>query len=237
MSLKTILFDLDGTLLRMDQEKFIQSYFEAIGRHMEPLGWDSKKLLDAIWHSTGVMMKNDGSRTNEEAFWQHVCTMYGPNARDCEPILDEFYRNHFHWVRDQSCSRDPDAAKVVRKLKELGFRLVLATNPLFPEICTKQRIAWAGLEPEDFDLVTTYEHFRFCKPDPRYFSEILEKLGERAENCLMVGNDAHEDTCIETLGVPVFLITRDLLNRHNRDISGYPQGDLNDLLRFVEAKL
>ena len=236
MSLKTILFDLDGTLLPMDQDKFVKAYFGGIGRHMAPLGWDVDKLLDTIWHSTGAMMKNDGSRTNEQVFWDYFCGVFGPESRSAEPLFDEYYRTRFHLVQ-QACGFEPAAAETVRQLKAMGFRLVLATNPLFPAICTHQRLTWTGLQPEDFDLITVYENSSFSKPNPKYFAEILEKLGEQPENCLMVGNDATEDTCCEAIGMPVFLITRDLLNRQGRDVSGYPQGNFDDLLRFVKEQM
>jgi len=32
----------------------------------------------------------------------------------------------------------------------MGFRVALATNPIFPAIATEKRIRWAGLTPEDF---------------------------------------------------------------------------------------
>ena len=236
MSLKTILFDLDGTLLPMDQDTFVKAYFGGIARHMAPLGWDTEKLLHTIWHSTGAMMKNDGSRTNEEVFWDYFCGVFGPESRSAEPIFNEYYANSFHKVRD-ACGFEPKAAETVRALKAMGFRLVLATNPLFPAVCTHQRLSWTGLQPQDFDLVTVYENSSFSKPNPKYFSEILEKLGEAPENCLMVGNDAEEDTCCEAIGMPVFLITADLLNKKDRDVSGYPQGDFDDLLEYVKAKM
>lgn len=42
MTIKTILFDLDGTLLPMDQEVFIKYYFGALVKHMEPEGYEPK---------------------------------------------------------------------------------------------------------------------------------------------------------------------------------------------------
>ena len=52
-------------------------------------------------------------------------------------------------------------------VKELGLRAVLATNPIFPAVATRSRIRWAGLEPEDFELCTTYENSRITGVDMR----------------------------------------------------------------------
>ncbi|HPW53913.1 MAG TPA: HAD family hydrolase, partial [Erysipelotrichaceae bacterium] len=130
---------------------------------------------------------------------------------------------------------NPKAGKLVRKLKEKGYRLVLATNPLFPEIATMQRIQWAGLEAADFELVTTYESSSYCKPNPDYFRDVLNRINEKAENCLMVGNDAYEDMIARQLGMKVFLLTDCLINDRDIDISIFPNGDFDQLEKYIET--
>jgi FMN phosphatase YigB (HAD superfamily) len=39
MSLKAVLFDLDGTLLPMDMDKFIKTYFGGLAKRMAPFGY------------------------------------------------------------------------------------------------------------------------------------------------------------------------------------------------------
>ena len=116
----------------------------------------------------------------------------------------------------------------------MGLRVALATNPLFPRVATHSRIRWAGLEPEDFELVTTYESSRFCKPNLRYYEEILDQLQVQPGECLMVGNDADEDMVAERLGMRVFLLTDCLINRHEQDISRWPRGSFDALLAYVQ---
>ena len=70
MNIKMVLFDLDGTLLPMDQDAFTEGYFRLLAQKMEPHGYDAKQLVNAIWAGTAAMVKNDGSRSNEEAFWE-----------------------------------------------------------------------------------------------------------------------------------------------------------------------
>ena len=112
---------------------------------------------------------------------------------------------------------------------------MLATNPIFPAAATESRIEWAGLDKNDFLLYTTYENSHYCKPNPKYYEEILERLHMNAEECLMVGNDVNEDMVAETLGMKVFLLTDCLLNKDNKDISAYPHGGFPELLSFVEG--
>ena len=116
----------------------------------------------------------------------------------------------------------------------MGLRTVLATNPLFPSIATEHRIRWAGFELDDFEFYTTYENSRSCKPNPKYYLEVLERAGARPEESLMVGNDVQEDMIAEKLGMKVFLLPKLLINRDGADISAYPHGDFDDLIEYIE---
>jgi FMN phosphatase YigB (HAD superfamily) len=101
-------------------------------------------------------------------------------------------------------------------------------------MATERRIAWAGLSTSDFELYTTYENSRFCKPNPDYYRDVMQTLGVSPEECLMVGNDVAEDMIAETLGARVFLLTDDLINSKGADISIYPHGNYADLIAFIK---
>lgn len=234
MAIEAVLFDLDGTLLPMDQEVFIGNYFRRIAAHFVPHGYDPKSLVDTIWRGTAAMVKNDGSRTNEEAFWQLAESVLGPKILADKPLFEAFYEKEFDKIK-AVCGFHPAAARIVADLKQRGFRVILATNPLFPAVATRWRIGWAGLKPEDFELVTTYENSSFCKPNPDYYREILAKQGLKPEQCLMVGNDVGEDMAAGHLGMRVFLLTDCLINKENRDISAYPHGDFAQLKSFLQT--
>ena len=122
---------------------------------------------------------------------------------------------------------------IIDDLKARGLRLIIATNPLFPAAAQYNRVKWAGLDRDDFELITTYENSHYCKPNPAYYQEILDKQGLSADEVLMIGNDAREDTAAAQLGIPVFLVTDCLLNQHNLDISAFPQGSWDDCVQFI----
>lgn len=234
--MKTVLFDLDGTLLPMDQDEFIKAYLGGLATKMVPYGYDPNKLIQGIWSGTKAMVTNDGSMTNEERFWQAFGELYEENIRKDEPLFDDFYHNEFRFV-SFSCGHTPLSGELITWLKEKGCRCVLATNPIFPAVATGARMQWAGIKAADFDLVTTYENSRFCKPNPNYYREILEKIGEVPENCIMVGNDVTEDMIARELGIEVFLLTDCMINKDNKDISQYPHGSFQALRAFLEEHI
>ena len=232
MSIKMVMFDLDGTLLPMDMEEFTGGYFKLLARKTAPYGYEAEKLVRAIWHGTAAMVKNDGNCSNEEAFWKDFTGIYGEEALKDRGLFDEFYANEFRDAK-QFTGYNPKAAESVKRIKEQGLRVALATNPLFPSVATETRIRWAGLEPEEFEFFTTYENIGYCKPNPDYYREVLRRAGLPAEDCLMVGNDVGEDMVAGELGMKVFLLTDCLINKDNADISRYPHGSFDELAEYI----
>ena len=229
----TVLFDLDGTLLPMDQDQFVHTYMSLLAKSLAPHGYDANHLVAAVWAGTLAMVENTGEKTNEEVFWADFCHIFGENARKDEPLFEEFYATDFGHAR-KVCGFDAAAGEVVAMLKERGVRLALATNPLFPAIATRQRIRWAGLKAEDFGLVTTYENSRRCKPNPDYYRDVLSALGAEPERCIMVGNDVDEDILpARQVGMKTFLLTHSLLNRKGRSLEGMEQGGFAELKEFL----
>ena len=234
MKITTVLFDLDGTLLPMDQSQFIKAYFGGLARRLAPHGYEPQKLVDAIWKGTAAMVQNNGEMTNKDRFWKGFEAAYGKPARVDEPHFEAFYREDFDNVQS-SCGYTPAAREIIDTAKACGLRTALATNPIFPRMATERRIAWAGLSTTDFELVTTYENSRHCKPNLDYYRDIMQNLGVCPEECLMVGNDVGEDMIAQTLGCRVFLLTDCLINPKGADVSNFPNGSYDDLLAFINA--
>ena len=234
MSLTTILFDLDGTLLPMDQEKFIENYFKRLCQYMAPHGYDPKKLVDTIWSGTEAVIRNTGSDSNETVFWRTAEKIYGEKILQDKALFDEFYKVDFDKVKEV-CTPNPAALETVRSLAAAGYRVVLATNPIFPAVATEHRIRWTGLTPEDFVLCTTYENIHRAKPNPEYYRVIADRLHVRPEECLMVGNDVDDDMPARAVGMDVFLLTDCLINKSGTDISAFANGGFPQLQAYIQS--
>lgn len=236
MLMKTIFFDLDGTLLPMDQEEFTGSYFGHLAKTMAPFGYESEKLIKSVWAGTADMIMNDGSASNEEVFWKKFSEIWGDKGLSDKKLFDEFYEKYFCDVK-KVCGFNAYVPEMIKKLKALGYRVVIATNPIFPMEAQKQRIEWAGLSADDFDYITSYENSHYSKPNPKYYTEIIEKLGLDASECIMAGNDVNEDViAAEAAGLDVFLITDCMINKKGTDISSYKKGGFHEFMEFTENK-
>lgn len=230
--IKTILFDLDGTLLPMDQNAFTKAYFKSLAEYLLPFGYEPKELIDEICQGTNSMVNNRGGKTNESVFWEVFAKKY-VNAEQDKPLFDKYYLTKFNELK-KVCGFDNRVSKLIKLLKAKGFRLVLASNPVFPKEAQKSRMRWAGVEVEDFDYITYYENSSYCKPNPAYYTTIAQTLGVTPEECLMVGNDVDEDMVAESTGMKVFLLTNCLINRSRKNISVYPKGNFEQLLSYLE---
>lgn len=232
--LNTILFDLDGTLCPFIQDDFIRAYFGALVARLTPMGYDGEKLIDALWKGTAAMLANDGTRTNRQRFWERFTQELGVTAIALESILDDFYTREFDAVR-VVLGEQADRGGLIRSLRERGYGVILATNPIFPAVAVATRLNWVGLRPEDFDYVTTYENSRYSKPNPDYYRAILEQTGRAAEECMMVGNNPVDDMAALQAGMPAILVTDYLENPEGRPIDGYRHGTFQELEAFLAA--
>lgn len=231
--IKNVLFDLDGTLLPMDMEEFTNGYFKTLVKKCIPYGYDPQDLINTIWAGVKAMVMNTSGSSNEEAFWRRFAEIYGQEKLKDREVFDEFYAKDFICAKEFT-GYNPKAKETVKAIKDAGYTVTLATNPIFPETATVQRVSWTGMDVSDFEYFTTYENSTSCKPNPSYYLELLNKLNFRPEECLMVGNDVEED--IEAglkAGMKVFLITDCLINKNNKDINAYPNGSFDDLKKFL----
>lgn len=238
MSIKVVLFDLDGTLLPMNQDKFIEKYFKDLTSYMcqngehEPDGY-----YKAIWHGVKAMLQNDNSVSNEEAYFKALGEIYGEDVANGEYLkYKDFYATKYLEAKSETWYTKR-SRELVNSLKERGIRVALATNPVFPSIATNARMSWVDLKPEDFELVTTCDNTGYSKPNPKYYLDIAHKLTVDPRDCLMVGNDADDDMPAKNVQMDVFLLTDCLINKKEKDISEYPHGSFDELLKYIETRI
>ncbi len=227
----TVMLDMDGTLIPFEQEDFIKVYFGELCRKLAPLGYQPDSTVKSIWAGTRAMVNNDGSRLNSEVFWE-VFNSMNEGMPDAKVLCDEFYTNEFNRARS-ILKYEVSRRELIRRLRDSGLRVVLATNPMFPSDGMNTRLGWVGLSPEDFDLVTHYDNCTCCKPSPKYFTDIAQTLGVKPEECLMIGNSVQDDMAAAAAGLSVYLVPEFLENPQNADYSVFPQGTLAEAVDYA----
>ncbi|SDY25670.1 HAD family hydrolase [Tindallia californiensis] len=232
--MKTILFDLDGTLLPMNLEKFMKLYIDALTEKFKPY-LEPSLFKKNLWTATRAMISNSGrTKSNEKVFMETFTKDLSIESEKAWLLFDHFYSNEFSLVK-KSTWQNPNMIESVRLLKEKQYPLVIATNPLFPQNAVCERIRWAGLNPEDFLYMTTFEKMHAAKPNTEYYEEILDHLKLSSEEVLMVGNDALEDLAAAEVGISTYLLTDHLLNRDKQKNMPDLESNTDDFLEFVKT--
>lgn len=237
-----VLFDLDGTLLELDMDQFLPVYLRRLAQWLTDLFEPEDFLRRLLEATTAVIEYPGGDRLNGdllyERLWQSLDPDRHPGARperrpEVLARLDRFYREVFPQLQSLARFR-PEGPQVVAAARARGWKVVLATNPIFPRLAIEERMRWAGLDPAWFDLVTTLENMHTCKPRVDYYLEVAARIGLPPERCLMVGNDLRNDIApARTAGMAVFAVDGLLLHQDEPVAAEAPRGTLGQLLHWI----
>jgi FMN phosphatase YigB (HAD superfamily) len=234
----TLLIDLDDTLLGNDMNVFLPAYLKALAARLAAYA-PPEQLIPTLLAATRTMLENNRpDRTLKQVFDAAFYPALGLRAEDLQSELKDFYAEVFPTLEGYT-QRWPQASELVAGALRRGFRLVIATNPLFPRAAILHRLRWAGLAPEkyQFELVTSYETFHFSKPNPAYFAEILARLGWPEDPVVVIGNDPHNDIDpARRLGLPAFWVSAAQDGGYPRDARPpAASGPLEAALPWLEA--
>ncbi len=213
-------------------DSFIRSYFKKMNQMAREKGLPVENLIERLWKGTAAMIDNkDHSLTNEQVFRDYFFSPVDYLPEMYQPFFDEFYDQGFDQLSGHARSF-PLARPVVETAFSQGGKIVIATQPVFPEVAIRKRLGWAGLGDCKFDLITSHERMHFTKPHKEYYLEIADLLGVDPGRCLMVGNDVREDMQAVKAGMKTFLVKDRMINRDELPIRADWQGYLADLLAF-----
>ncbi|MDI3533849.1 MAG: hypothetical protein PWQ82_214 [Thermosediminibacterales bacterium] len=232
----TLLFDLDGTLLPIDTDDFIEKYMQTLVPHLAHF-IPPQTLAKEIMNSTYAMIKNkDPQKTNKDVFIEDFFSRVPYSQNELMPIFDDFYNNKFKELKKYVNITDENK-RVLPIAKEKGYDIIIATNPVFPMSAIKERLNWIEALDIDLTLITAYENMHFCKPNLEYYEEILQIAGKKPSECIMFGNDVEEDLVAGKLGIKTFLVEDFLINRNGKDFKYDYRGKLKDVIKFINEVL
>ena len=203
--LKAVLFDLDNTLIRFDEREFFEAYIPRITKVFSDL-MSPDTLIERLLLSTQMLVNNNGQVSNAEYFMSFFSQGFERYKEEIWKRFIRFYQTEFDEFRPL-VSIIPGVRELFMKLRGKGVKLVIASNPIWPQIVQMKRLSWAGLGDWNFTLVTSIENMSYCKPHIQYYLEVCKKINEKPERCLMVGNDPVNDLIVAKIGMKTFLVT------------------------------
>ncbi len=229
----TLLLDLDDTLLNTNISEFIPAYFQALAKQLS-LKVSPEKMLSALMAGTRLMTESDDpSRTLQEVFEGAFYPKLGISKEELNGDIEYFYDEIFPTLSSVT-SPVSESKPLIEWAFSQGYRVVIATDPLFPRKATHHRVCWAGFDPERFELVSTFESFHFTKTHSAYYAEVLGRLGWPDGPVLMVGNDMERDILpAQMLGLRTYHIEAESASRSGPEAGA--GGKLADLRPWLES--
>jgi FMN phosphatase YigB (HAD superfamily) len=229
----TLLLDLDDTLLNTNLQAFVPAYFRALARELAPQVPPERMLRALIAGTQRMNESGDFSRTLRQVFNSVFYPMIGVSRSELEPALENFYDNVFPALQELT-SPVADAKPFVDWAFSQGHRIAIATDPLLPRKATHHRLRWAGFDPAQFEVVSSYEHFHFSKAHPAYYAEVLGRMGWHDGPVLMVGNDLERDILpARRLGLTTWLVETESASGLGPEAGA--RGKLSDLRPWLES--
>lgn len=234
-NIQAVLFDLDGTLIDVDMNQFVPRYLHRLTEYMSdqvsPL-----RATQALHDAVAAMFANtDADRTLESLLLQILDVELSVSPERYAECLEQFYRNDLAAFRPLVTGH-PLSPRLIEASRARGWKVVLATNPIFPRVVIDARLTWGELDREAFHHVTAYETAHFCKPNPDFFGELLDHLRLPAQACLMVGNDTLHDLSASQVGMQTCLLTPWCIKRPGVRFKADWQGDHEELLALIDSE-
>lgn len=182
-SLKTVLFDFDGTL--MDTNQVIIQSWQHTFRTIEGKERDMTDILKTFGEPLAFTMENLLPQVPVE---------------DAIAVYRGYQHEHFYDLIDVF----PGVLSTLEALREAGIQLGLVTSRL-------RYTTEMGLEKYDmakyFDVIITCEDTEEHKPDPEPVFAALEKLQAKVKETIMVGDTTFDILCGKNAGIKTALVS------------------------------
>lgn len=211
MSINTILFDLDGTLIDTN-ELIIRSFLHTLESDYPGL-YTKESVLPFI-----------GPSLHE--------TFSAINPNKAEQYIRE-YRLYNLKHHDELVMIYPSVLEGVKNLHDRGYKLAIVTTKLSET--AKMGLKLTGLQ-RYFDVIVGFDHVKHEKPHPEPLFLALEQLNSSPEQALMVGDNSHDIEAGKNAGTKTAAVSwaikgTEYITALQPD---YILSSMNDLINIVE---
>ncbi|WP_186580892.1 pyrophosphatase PpaX [Aquibacillus kalidii] len=210
MTIRTILFDLDGTLIDTN-ELIIASFSHTLEKHA-----DRKYTREEILNFIGPPLKDSFLSIDESRVEEMIATYKEHNLS-----------NHSDYVVAY-----PTVVETMKQLKKAGFQLGIVTTKI--GATAKLGLEITGLE-NIFECLIALEDVKHAKPHPEPIIKALTELNAQPATTIMVGDNYHDieagkNAGTKTAGVAWTIKGRETLEAYQPD---FMLEEMSDLLKIL----
>ena len=232
---KAILFDLDDTIISFDGAADL-AWEESCNLFVKSgnITFDGKTLLESInkvrrWY-WGDTERHRIGRMDIVKARREIVRMALNELGFFDDISAYNMADSYSKLQEELISLFPDSIDILEKLKTLRIRMVLITNGTSEKQRAKiNRFCLADF----FEFCLIEEELGVGKPNPRVFEIALEKLGLRADEVWMVGDNLVWDIDAPQK-VGIFAIWNDFRNKGlPKDSTIVPDRIINSISELI----
>lgn len=197
MTLRALIFDVDGTLAETEEahRAAFNQVFEAHG-----LGWHWS-MRDYRW-----LLKTTGGKERMRA-WQESLAEGAPRLGDeaIAALHREKTARYGEILAAGKLGLRPGVAELVAAARGAGLKIAVATTTNLPNVAALTRCCWQA-EPEAvFDVIAAGDEVRAKKPAPDVYTLALARLGLAAESCIAFEDSLNGLYSAQTAGLATII--------------------------------
>lgn len=201
MSLRALLFDVDGTIADTEALGHRPAYNRAFRELGLPLRWGPKLYRK--------LLKQPGGRERLKYYFEHYQPELGVQGDEIKSNLDswvgrvhEVKSQHFRrYMRHGRVPLRPGVGRLMREAREAGLRLAIVTNASRK---TLDPVLLYSLGPEivnEIAVIASGEEVKNKKPAPDIYQLAVQRLGLRPEECVALEDSEMGLTAATAAGV------------------------------------
>ncbi len=184
MTIETVIFDLDGTLVDSAADIAFAANAALAGEGLEPVtteeasrivGDGARKAVERAFALRGGSMDEDALDRGARAFSKAY-------VDPAQPVLGRLY---------------PGVAETLARMAAAGLKLGVCTNK--PQAAAHRTLCALGIR-DRFQVLVGGDRTPFRKPDPRHLLACLEPMGSRTAFAAMVGDSTNDEEAARAAG-------------------------------------
>lgn len=218
MTLRAVLFDVDGTLADTEALGHRPAYNRAFRKLGLPVRWGPKLYRR--------LLKLPGGRERLRYYIEHYAPDLGSQAAEAAADLDawvakvhELKSKYFRRrMRQGRVPLRPGIARLMREARAHGLRLAIVTNASLKTLKPVLKYCMGPELAAEIDVIASGEEVAHKKPAPDLYRLALRRLGVAPHECVALEDSEIGLKAAAAAGIPaVITVNRDTLEQDFRE--------------------
>jgi HAD superfamily hydrolase (TIGR01509 family) len=181
MTLRALIFDVDGTLADTERDGHRVAFNAAFAESGLDWSWDEKTYGELLQVAGGV---------ERMVHYARVYRGVAQSDEELETLVHQIHarktRHYVECVSRGAVQLRPGVARLIAQARADGLQLAIATTTTRENVTALLQVALGGDAVDWFSAVGTAQEVAAKKPDPAVYLWVLERLKRRSSEALAI---------------------------------------------------